>query len=220
MRALLIAGGNIDIMWAGEFVKMHKYDRIIAVDGGLSAANLLGLCPDMIVGDFDTVSEELLSIYTGLGDDKCEIVRLNPEKDDTDTQCAMNRILDAGAKEIHILGGTGSRIDHTMSNIYMLKMAYERGAHAVMYDKINKISVIAEKTVLYRDEAYGKYISFMQLEGPVRDVTLEGFKYNVEHFEFDTSREYRMAVSNEFAGEKAVVDMAEGMFIVMEISGD
>lgn len=218
MKALLIAGGSIDMQWAEQFVKMHSYDKIIAVDGGLSAANLLGLCPDMVVGDFDTVSEELLAQYISC--DRCEIVRLNPEKDDTDTQCAMNKAMDAGVKEIDIIGGTGSRMDHSLSNVYMLKMAYERGVHAVMYDKINKISVIASRSVLHKDMAYGRYISFMQLEGPVRDVTLDGFKYNVEHFDFDTSKEYRMAVSNEYVGETATVDMAEGMFIVIEISGD
>lgn len=220
MKVLIIAGGSIDMQWAGGFLKMHKYDKIIAVDGGLSAANLLGLCPDLIVGDFDTVSKALLDEYVALGDDRCKVIRLNPEKDDTDTQCAMNKAMDAGAKEIHILGGTGSRMDHTLSNVYMLKMAYDRGVHAVMYDKINKLSVIANRTVLHKDNDYGRYVSFMQLEGPVKNVTLTGFKYNVENFDFDTSKEYRMAVSNEFIEDTATVDMSEGMFIVMEISGD
>ena len=63
MRILLISGGSINIDWAADFVKINNYDKIIAVDGGLSAANLLQLIPDVIVGDFDTVSQELLEQY-------------------------------------------------------------------------------------------------------------------------------------------------------------
>ena len=218
MRALLIVGGMIDIQWADGFTKMHNYDKIIAVDGGLSAANLLGLVPDMLVGDFDSADESLLGEY--MADNRCQIVRLQPEKDDTDTQCAMNKALEAGVDEIHIIGGTGGRIDHTLSNIFMLKMAYEKGVKAVMYDRVNKMSVIQGKTTVKKDMAYGRYISFVQLEGPVTDVTLSGFKYNVEHFDFDTDKEYRMAVSNEFEENEAIVEIGNGMFIMIEINGD
>lgn len=218
MRALLIAGGMVDVQWADEFIKMYSYDRIIAVDGGLSAANLLSLKPDMIVGDFDSVRAGLLSQYTDNAG--CEIVRLNPEKDDTDTQCAVIKAIEAGADEIHILGGTGGRMDHMLSNIFMLKLAYERGVRAVMYDRVNKISVIQGKTLIKKDNLYGRYISFIQLEGPVKAVTLDGLKYRLDNFDIDTSKEYRMAVSNEFIGDTATIDMAEGMLVMIEIGGE
>lgn len=217
MKALLIAGGTIDVQWGGEFIKMHNYDKIIAVDGGLSAANLLGVCPHMVVGDFDTVSPKLVEMYQKNG---CIIEKLNPIKDDTDTQYAIKRLIDMGAMEIDILGGTGGRMDHTMSNIYMLKMAYDSGVKAVMYDKINKISVIKGKNILKKDDTYGRYISFIQLEGPVKDVTMAGFVYNVEQFDFDTEKDYRLGVSNEFINDTATVDIGSGMFVMLEISGD
>lgn len=217
MRALLIAGGPIDIRWASEFVKMHNYNKIIAVDGGLSTANLLDICPDMVVGDFDTVSEDIVSHYSDKG---CIIEKLNPIKDDTDTQYAVCRLIEMGVREIDILGGTGGRMDHTLSNIYMLKLAYENGIKAVMYDRVNKMSVITGKNHIKKDEIYGRYISFIQLEGPVRDVTMSGFAYNVEHFDFDTDKQYRLAVSNEFVNDVATVDIGEGMFVMLEISGD
>lgn len=202
--------------WAADFVKINNYDRIIAVDGGLSAANLLQLIPDVIVGDFDTVSSELLEHYTKYK--KCRTVRLNPVKDDTDTQCAMNIAIEMGADEVDIIGGTGGRIDHELANIFMLKMALERGIKAVMYDEINKIYVIRGHNRLKRDSMYGRYISFVQLEGPAKDVTMNGFLYNVEHFDFDTSKEYRLGVSNEFKDDEAEINIGHGMFVVTEIS--
>lgn len=216
MRILLISGGSINIEWAAEFLKINNYDKIIAVDGGLSAANLLQLVPDVIVGDFDTVSSELLEMYSK--DKRCRTVRLNPVKDDTDTQCAMNIAIEMGAEEIDIIGGTGGRIDHGLANIFMLKMALEKGVRAVMYDEVNKVYVIKGHKRLKRDPLYGRYISFMQLEGPALNVTMKGFLYNVEHFDFDTSKEYRLGVSNEFKDEEAEINIGHGMFIVTEIS--
>ena len=63
MRMLLILGGYINYEWAAEFYKANSYDKVIAVDGGLSAANLLNVYPDSIIGDFDTVSSELVDKY-------------------------------------------------------------------------------------------------------------------------------------------------------------
>lgn len=216
MKILLISGGYINTEWAADFLKLNDYDKIIAVDGGLSAANLLHVRPDIVVGDFDTVSPEVLEEYEKAGQGM--VIRLNPMKDDTDTQHAANLAIDMGAKEIHIIGGTGGRADHGLSNIYILKMAYKSGVKAYMYDEINKIYVIDGYCKLKRDPAYGKYISFIQLEGPALDVTMKGFVYNVEHFDFDTSREYRLGVSNEFAEEEAEINIGNGMFIVTEIS--
>ena len=216
MKMLLILGGYIDYDWAAEFIKANSYDKIIAVDGGLSAANLLSIYPDSIIGDFDTVSEELIAMYEK--EAKSTIIRLNPIKDDTDTQYAVKHAMNLGAKEIHIIGGTGGRFDHCLANVFMLKMAYEKDVKVYMYDEVNKIHVIDDMVSLKKDPLYDKKISFIQLEGPALGVTLKGFKYNVSEFDFDTSKEYRIGVSNEFAGDEAEVLIDKGMFIVIETS--
>ena len=218
MKMLLILGGYIDIDWAAEFIKANSYDKVIAVDGGLSAANLLKIYPDSIIGDFDTVAEDLVDKYEK--EAKATIIRLNPIKDDTDTQYAIKHAMSIGAKEIHIIGGTGGRFDHSLANVFMLKMAYEQDVKVYMYDKINKIHIIDDLVHLKKDPIYDKKISFIQLEGPAIGVTLKGFKYNVAEFDFDTSKEYRIGVSNEFAGEEAEVLIERGTFIVIETSSN
>lgn len=216
MKALLMAGGHVDTQWATEFVKQHRYDLIVAVDGGLSTANLLGCKPDIIVGDFDTVAPEILAIYK----EKADIIPLKPEKDDTDSQYAMKLLIDKGVTDVDILGGTGKRMDHTLVNIYNLQMAHDNGVKATMYDPHNKMYMIEGDTSLKRDDAYGRYISFMQLTPVVRDVTLQGFKYNVEHYDFTMSGDYRAGCSNEFASDVATVHIGQGRFVVIEVSGD
>lgn len=216
MRTLLISGGAIDMEWAAGFLKLNHYDSVIAVDGGLSAANLLHVTPDMAVGDFDTVDPDILDDFEKSG--RSRTIRLNPMKDDTDTQHAVQTAIDNGADEIHIIGGMGGRADHFMTNIYLLKMAYDKGVKAYMYDEINKIHIIDGKCKLKRDPVYNKYISFIQLESSALDVTMKGFVYNVEHYDFDTDREYRLGVSNEFVGEEAEITIGKGKLVVIEIS--
>ena len=215
MRALLITGGHVDIQWAQGFVKLHKYDLVIAVDGGLSAANLLNIYPNVIIGDFDTVGQDLLDSYA-----KAKIIRLKPEKDDTDTQYAVKWLIDNKATDIDIIGAIGSRMDHTLANIYMLQLACDHKVNATIYDKCNKMYIIEGKTTLKRDDTYGKYISFMQLTPVVKNVTFTGFKYNVSHYDFCMSGDYRTGSSNEFADAEATVDIGQGRFVVIEVSGD
>ena len=168
---------------------------------------------------FEAIRQELQIELEHLDEMELE-QELNPIKDDTDTQYAIKHAMSIGAKEIHIIGGTGGRFDHSLANIFMLKMAYEQDVKVYMYDEINKIHVIDDLVTLKKDPMYDKKISFIQLEGPAIGVTLKGFVYNVAEFDFDTSKEYRIGVSNEFAGEEAEVLIDKGMFVVIETSSN
>ena len=64
-RCLIITGGKLDLSFAGSFLGQETFDKIIAVDAGLEAVKALGLEPDMIVGDFDTVKPERCWHITG-----------------------------------------------------------------------------------------------------------------------------------------------------------
>ena len=70
-RCLILTGGKLSLAFAGSFLKKSKYEKVIAVDGGLEAAKELGIIPDVIVGDFDTVRPEILSYYRNISYGKC-----------------------------------------------------------------------------------------------------------------------------------------------------
>ena len=118
MKVLLISGGHIDEAFADSFCREHYFDKIIAVDGGLEMAHRLGLAsrPETgvltdIVGDFDTVSPDILEQYKSMSLPDCggqsfhgpKIHKFNPEKDYTDTDIALKLAVeycqDADAKE-------------------------------------------------------------------------------------------------------------------------
>lgn len=117
-RVLIVTGGDIKEDFGIEFLKKKTYDFIIAVDGGMSFLAMAGVVPDYIIGDFDTLPEDTLNNYIS---SKAEIIRLNPVKDSTDTEEAVNLAIKLKAADVDILGGLGSRFDHSLGNIFLLE---------------------------------------------------------------------------------------------------
>lgn len=92
-----------------------------------------------------------------------EIVRLKPEKDDSDTQSAMNLAIGRGAKDIAILGVTGRRVDHLIANFGLLILGQNEGAKISLIDQYNYVTLIPDGTVLKREEQFGRYVSFFSM---------------------------------------------------------
>ena len=213
-RALLISGGHINADYTVEYIKSKDYDIIIAIDGGLKAAENLDIIPDIVVGDFDTIDSGTLNKYAGMKE--VEVIRLNPEKDLTDTQSAIERALSLGADYIEIIGGTGTRLDHTIANIHTLQMMLGRCSEAVITNENNRIRIIEDKYVIKRQEQYGKYVSFLPLTEKVQGITLEGFKYPLKDYEFNIKTTLSLGVSNEIVEDEATVSLKSGRLIMIE----
>ena len=195
--------------------------------------------PDAVIGDFDSLSEDgkkFLEIHEersmdseipyggmtewklqkGFGNEKKEIkvIRLRPEKDDSDTQSAMNYAIRTGAKEIVIFGVTGNRVDHLMANFGLLVLAQNQGAEVTLVDQYNYMKLISDGTVLKKSEQFGKYVSFFPFGGNVTDLTLEGFKYPLSNYCL-TAADSGLTVSNEIISEHARVTFSSGVLLMI-----
>lgn len=211
---IIVSGGNIQRDFALRFLKKNKKEDtcLIAADRGVEFFWESSFYPDMAIGDFDSLSvqgREFLDTLT-----ETEIIRLKPEKDDSDTQSAVNHVIDRGAKKITILGATGNRIDHLMANFGLLVLGKKRGVDIVLVDQWNYMKLIEKKTVLKRSEQFGKYVSFFSLEGDVYGLTLDGFKYPL-HGHHLQAEDSGLTVSNEILAEKAVVTYEEGTLLML-----
>lgn len=214
---LIITGGDINREFGKDFLTKHKYDEIIAVDGGLEFVYEADLTPSYIIGDFDTINTDILKRYENIfntNKNNTEIIRLNPVKDSTDTEEALDLAIKLKADIIHILGGIGSRLDHSLGNLFLLKKALKNGVKATIFTRNGEIFMIDKKTVIKNTYNY-KYISFIQFDGNAKGVTLKGFKYQVENFDFDTKKTYRLGISNEFNGECGEADIKSGELLVI-----
>ena len=125
-KVLLITGGEVDLEFVRKYIDSISYDTVICADSGLNTAYRLKLPVHYFMGDFDSVTPQILESYrngTVAGSEACEWVRYPKEKDYVDTQLVIEWILEKGALEIHILGATGGRysdasIETRSSGIY------------------------------------------------------------------------------------------------------
>ena len=212
MKVLIVTGGNIDKDFAFSFLKKNKYEEIIAVDGGLAFAAEAGLKITHLVGDFDTIDPEILKNFLHR-EDIC-VHQFIPEKDYTDTDIAMKLAMEivekqTGERAIHILGGTGSRLDHVLANLQMLKKPMEAGIDAVILDKNNQIRMIRDAWILRKEDLFGKYVSLIPATPALKGITLEGFKYPLDRA--DTAFGESLCVSNELAADEGKIRIEEGM---------
>lgn len=216
MKVLIITGGNINDDFAFSFLEKRKYDEVIAVDGGLAFADRAKIRITHLVGDFDTIDPVILEKYR-YREDIC-VHQFVPEKDYTDTDIAVKLALKlfeqaslskADEKTLDILGGTGSRLDHVMANLQMLKTILEAGVDGAIIDKNNYIQMIQGQCTLKKGEVFGHYMSLVPATMKLGGITLEGFKYPLK--DAKTSFGESLCVSNELIADEGSIEIKEGL---------
>ena len=187
------------------------YDMIICCDAGLDRAEELGIVPDIIIGDFDSL-EKTQGEIPDSGTSVPEVITLPHEKDMTDTEAACDLAFSRGAGVMTILGGIGGRFDHTMANIGLMSK-YLGKADIFILDGDNFIRMLAPGKYNIISADY-KYLGLIAYGGPVSGLTLTGTYYPLEdHFlTADTS----LAISNEITHEPAVVSFDSGQLLVIQ----
>lgn len=209
---IIISGGAIMAPFALEFYKNISANVCIAVDRGLEFFYQEKITPTHIVGDFDSIDPDVISYYRN--QTQIPIREFNPVKDASDTEIAIRLAIDLGVKELWILGGTGTRLDHVMANIQTLKVAMDAGVKAYLLDPYNRISLLDEPVTLSKNESYGQYFSVFSLGACVENLTICGAKYplmNHTLYPHDS-----LTVSNQFVEEKVTIDFKSGIIILME----
>ena len=211
---IIISGGSVDLYSLQGILDRHlESSRVIAVDKGIETCNKIGIVPDVIVGDFDSANKVTVGVYRKMAKKMHSIrfVDLDTHKDFTDTHVAIMHAIEEGATDIYISGATGTRLDHTMANIGLLKECADKGVNAYIEDDHNVITMINSSAGISRLEGYD-YISFIPYGGCVAGVTLTGFEYNVENRTFEIGDS--LGVSNRVVSEDARIEIEDGYMIV------
>ena len=196
MKAVLFIGNNY---------KLNKIDFIdsyvIGVDKGALFCLNNNIKMDLAVGDFDSVNindYELIKNTT-------KVVKLNPIKDDTDTEHALNLVKDYD--EILILGGIkGNRIEHFISMLIYLK----KFPNLVIKDDYSIIFSSSKDLKIKKDEEY-KYISIFSLDNDTF-ISLKGFKYNLDNY--NLKEDNPLGVSNEIIDDYGIISLKGRIMII------
>ena len=211
MRTLIVTGGNVKKEFLIDTIDKMNFDTIIAVDNGLKILNEINVKPNHIVGDFDTVNKDILDLY--LENSSIKIHKFNPIKDNTDTDIAIRLAIELKSYEIIILGGIGSRIDHILGNIQVLKYALDNNIKCEIIDENNEIQLISKTTALNKYEIDKKYVSLIPLTEKVENINLKGFKYELENGELTIGSS--LGISNEIVEEQAIIEFSNGILIMI-----
>ena len=106
MEGCLLIGGKAPTKkLMGKLLK--PWGLVVAADSGLTHADALGLVPDEIIGDFDSIQPEILELYPEMVQHRHE-----REKDETDTELGLDLLRERGVETVHVIGGGGGRLDH------------------------------------------------------------------------------------------------------------
>ncbi|MFI3207793.1 MAG: thiamine diphosphokinase [Eubacteriales bacterium] len=209
-RVIIVSGGTLDIEVVRE--QMRTDDFIIGVDRGVEFLEQNDIKPNYVVGDFDSVSEEVIRKYRNQR--KIPVREYNPVKDASDTEIAVRLAMELGFQELIILGATGSRLDHMWANVQVLAIPFEKGIKASIIDGVNRIRLIESNILMKKEEAFGQYFSVFSLGGMVEGLSISGSKYPLNNHEllpYDS-----LSVSNEFKDDILKITYKSGILIFME----
>jgi len=206
-RAVILSSGEIGVL---NFYKkiIRRNDKIICADGGLRFAKKLGLKPDVLIGDFDSLKKSELS---GLNKTKTKILSFPKEKDKTDTQLAVEYAISSGVGEIIMLGSLGGRIDHLLSNIHLLRLGVKKSITIKILDEFNEIRII-DKALNFRTRK-GETLSLLPLTEKVKGIYTEGLKYPLKNGTMVLGNPY--GVSNETISSKVKIKIRSGLLLLI-----
>lgn len=206
---LVISGGNVDYKWAKEWLNTVDIDYVIAADSGLMHADRLNLHVNLLLGDYDSCDPDILKKYQNHTD----TLTYPKEKDYTDTDIALQKAIEHHPEQIYMLGTTGTRYDHSMTNIFNLKQALQAGVNCFIMDRYNKIYLKDSSFTIEKEKQYGGFVSFLPLSSEVT-ISLIGMKYPLHQYHLEQGSS--ICQSNEIQDDYAKVEIQNGIVIVFE----
>ena len=203
MRAVIITGGKIaDYNYIKAQIRTD--DTIICADSGYDHAIKMGVKADIVIGDFDSIDS-----ISAIPQDTA-IIRHPSRKDQTDTEIAIDYAREHGFKDFLLLAATGGRMDHSLTNILLLKGFLERGETAVIVDEHSKIMLT--DTTLHLSEAPGTIVSLVPLSD-CTGVCTNNLEYPLNNADMHVGK--GVGVSNIMTAGSAVVSVKSGLLLVI-----
>jgi thiamine pyrophosphokinase len=209
MRAIIIANGQIhDRDLARSSVA--PTDLVICADGGASNALALGLQPQVVIGDLDSLGS---SLQAQLEADGCQVLAYPARKDETDLELALRYAMDHRVDEILILGALGGRIDQTLANVLLLALPELYPVKTKIVNGTNEIFLIRDEALV--EGQVGDTLSLLPLIKQVTGVYTEGLEYPLENGTLYLGP--ARGVSNVLTAPQARVRVGQGLLLAVII---
>ena len=191
-----------------EYKKLigEKDALFVVADGGALLLESIGFLPDVIIGDFDSLTEAQYQYYEKMG---AKIIKYPVEKDETDGELALQYCRGRGFDNIIIIGSLGRRLDQQLANIFLLEYAFRNGITAFIKEPGLEMGIIEREKVFFQKTGTG--LSLIPLDEKVSGVTVTGCKYLLEAGSL--SRHKTRGISNIIEQERAVITVEKGLLL-------
>jgi len=205
-RALIIAGGNP--VKPDVLARLDSQSWVVAADSGLDQANLLGIQPDLVVGDMDSVTPGALAAAEAAG---IPIARYPRDKNATDLELAIDAAADHGYTAATIIGGTGGRLAHTLANALLLTL--RRDIELDWVTSRTRINALGPGESGNYPIEIGALVSIIPVSRPAI-CTSEGLRWPLQDISLTAGS--TRGVSNEIVSSPAIISVVDGEVLVVQ----
>jgi thiamine pyrophosphokinase len=205
--AFIFANGEINEI-SSTLIKPQPDDLVIAADGGLHHCKLLGIKPQVVIGDFDSLLPE--EFYT-IKANGIQLIRFPAQKDETDLELALHYALKQGAQEILIMGALGKRWDMTLANMLLATQDIFKNVRVRLVDANQEIVCIRESETMEIYGEAGDTVSLIPISGQASGITTHGLKYPLQNETLYLGSP--RGVSNVLLNDQASVYLEKGKLI-------
>jgi len=205
----VVAGGELkDLKFFQLKINELKPAEIICADSGAAYLHALGMIPDVIIGDMDSLSPEL---WNHLKKQGSRLIEYPEAKDETDTWLALDYAIRLAPCEIYVFAACGTRMDHTLANLSLLMRGIESHIPVRLIDENCEIFLVHDQYVL--EGEVGQTVSVFPFSGTATGITLQGFDYPLENGIMEIGKPY--GVSNRLMSTRGTIEVRSGILLVI-----
>jgi thiamine pyrophosphokinase len=207
-KITIFANGKI----SSNTVSLPVDSLVIAADGGARHCLKLGITPQVVIGDFDSLTDKEIETLSANG---VEFIRHPVEKDETDLELALDQAFQMGATEVTLYGLLGGRWDMTVANLLLLAAPRYAEIKFRIIDGATTAFILRGGGILELDAQPGATVSAIPLNGAASGITYQGLQWPLENatLPFGTPR----GVSNAVVGSEVQIFLEEGTLLVFVI---
>ena len=211
MHAIVAAGGDtLDERWRGD---LPVDALVVAADSGLGHVYALGLRPDVVVGDLDSVYPTDLARAELEG---TQIERHPTDKDATDLELALDLVRRRGVTNVTVIGAGGGRLDHALAGLALLAAPQWASMRITAFVGAARMTIVHADAIL--DGPLGSIVTLLAVGGPATGVGTEGLRWPLHDAELLPAS--TLGVSNEIVHSPARITVRAGVLFIIQPLGD